>query len=142
MKNNIGLWMDHKRAVIVPAQDAGTEIKVILSQTDRQPGRMDGERSTAPFEAFLVEADDVTQRKFTAHLHAYYEEIAASLLGARAVLILGPGEAKGELRKHLASVMPKDCLVTVETADKMTDRQIAAKVHDHFKAADPVIVLR
>jgi hypothetical protein len=32
--------------------------------------------------------------------------------------------------------------VNVETADKLTDRQIAAKVRDHFQTDTPVIVLR
>jgi hypothetical protein len=32
--------------------------------------------------------------------------------------------------------------VNVESADKLTDRQIAAKVREHFLSDTPVIVLR
>lgn len=141
MKTNIGLWIDHRRAVIVLETGAGEEIKIILSDADRQPGRIHGERSTGSFEALQVEADDVTQRKFTAQLHHYYEEVVACVRHAESLLVFGPGEARGQLVKELERALSKDCVVTVETADKMTDRQIAAHVRDHFKAVNPVITL-
>jgi hypothetical protein len=141
MKTNIGLWIDHRKAVIVLESSAGEEIHVILSDADRQPGRIDGERSTASFEAQKVKADDVTQRKFTADLHHYYQEVVAFVRHAQTLLVFGPGEAKGEFVKELDLTMPKGFPVAVETADRMTDRQIAAHVRDHFKEAASVIAL-
>ncbi|MCF7786908.1 MAG: hypothetical protein K9N47_12345 [Prosthecobacter sp.] len=141
MKTNIGLWIDHRKAVIVLESSAGEELKIILSDADRQPGRIHGERSTASFESLKVEADDVTQRKFTAELHHYYEEVVACVRHAEGLLVFGPGEAKGQLVKELEQAMPKGFVVDVETAEKMTDRQIAAHVRDHFKEANSVITL-
>ena len=120
---------------------AGEEIKVILSDADRQPGRIHGERSTAPYEALQVQADDVTQRKFTTELHHYYEEVVACVRHAEGLLVFGPGEAKGQLVKELEKSLPKGFVVAVETADKMTDRQIAAHVRNHFAHESPVIAL-
>jgi hypothetical protein len=48
-------------------------------------------------------------------------------------LLFGPGEAKGELEKHLAAKGLGGRVVGFETVDKMTDRQIAAKVRQHFQ---------
>lgn len=141
MKANIGLWIDHRKAVIVLESSAGEEINVILSDADRQPGRIHGERSRTSFEALKIEADDVTQRKFTTELHHYYKEVVACVRHAEALLVFGPGEAKGQLVMELEKTLPKDCVVTVETADKMTDRQISAHVREHFKAVNPVITL-
>lgn len=141
MKTNIGLWIDHRKAVIVLESSAGEELKIILSDADRQPGRIHGERSTASFESLKVEADDVTQRKFTAELHHYYEEVVACVRHAEGLLVFGPGEAKGQLVKELEQAMPKGFVVDVETAEKMTDRQITAHVRDHFKEANSVITL-
>jgi stalled ribosome rescue protein Dom34 len=141
MKTNIGLWIDHRRAVIVTETGDGDKVQEVLSNTERQLGRIDGERSLESFEAQKVKADDVHQRKFTEHLHRYYLNILAHVTHARAILIFGPGEAKGELYKQLESSMPKDCVITVETTDKMTDRQITAKVREHFKHQSPVIEL-
>ena len=50
-------------------------------------------------------------------------------------MILGPCEAKGQLHKRLKSKKIRGLLVELETADKMTDRQLAAKVAQHFVSA-------
>lgn len=139
MKTNIGMWIDQREAVIVLGSGESAEVKVILSHADKQPGRIDGKRSIAAFESFLVEADDVSQRKFTEDLAHYYDEILSIVSGAQALLIFGPGEAKGHLRKHLETSLARGCVIHVEPADKMTDRQIAAHVREHFKKAVPAI---
>jgi hypothetical protein len=51
---------------------------------------------------------------------------------AESLVILGPGEAKGELRKRLVKNKLGGRVAAVETADKMTDRQIVAKVREYF----------
>ena len=56
----------------------------------------------------------------------------ASLRGAEAILILGPGEAKGELKRRLKKDGLDGRVVGIETADKMTDRQIEARVRGYF----------
>ncbi len=49
------------------------------------------------------------------------------------ILIFGPGEAKGELQKHLVSQALGERIVGSETMDSMTDGQVAAKVRQHFQ---------
>ena len=51
---------------------------------------------------------------------------------AESILIFGPGEAKGEFAKRLQSEDLGGRIVGVETVDKMTDGQIAARVRQHF----------
>ena len=48
------------------------------------------------------------------------------------IQIFGPGEAKGELEKRLEHEGLKEHILAIETMDKMTDRQIAAKVRERF----------
>ena len=141
MKTNMGLWLDQRRAVLVPHGGAGDEVQEIMSDAQRHPGHVDGKHATEQHEALLTAADDVNERKHTAQLHRYYAEIIACLHDARAVLIMGPGEAKGHLRTQLEEARPNDCIVVVETADKMTNRQIMARVHEHFQQQSPVIAL-
>jgi hypothetical protein len=57
------------------------------------------------------------------------------LLGAEAVLIFGPGEAKIEFEKRIIHEKVKVPIVAIETADKLTDRQIASKVRSYFQEA-------
>jgi stalled ribosome rescue protein Dom34 len=117
MKTSVGLWIDHRKAVIVFATNNEEEIKLIHSEFEKP--------QQSP-------TDDVRQRELTEHLNQYYDEVISSLRKAEALLIMGPGEAKGELKKRLEKNNHNGCEVEVETADKMTDRQIVAKVRAHF----------
>ncbi len=133
MNMNAGLWIDHRKAVIVLITPRGEETMEIKSNIEKHPGRSEGGRSTTPYEAQLVKADDSRERKLTGQLDQYYAEVTAALRGVESILIFGPGEAKGELKQHLDRAKLGGTGIVVETTDKMTDRQIAAKVRDYFK---------
>ena len=132
MKTTVGLWVDHRKAVIVMVSDKGEETKVIDSKVEKQPGRFAGIRSTTPYESQMVPADDNRERRFTGQLHSYYDEIISVIRNAEAILLFGPGEAKGELKKRLERDKLGGLIEAVETVGEMTDRQIAAKVREYF----------
>ena len=71
-------------------------------------------------------------RQFGNHLNSYYDEVIAVIRDADSIQIFGPGEAKGELEKRIEHEGLKAHILAVETVDKMTDRQISAKVREHF----------
>ena len=133
MNTQVGIWIDHRKAVIVLLSAKGEETLEIASHIEKHPGRNEGGQPTEPYEAQLVKADDSRERKFAGQLDQYYAEVTAAFGGAESILIFGPGEAKGELKQHLEHAKLGESIVAVETADKMTDRQIAAKVRDFFK---------
>lgn len=112
--------------------DEKVETKTIQSNVERQPGRVAGVRSTAHYEAQQVHADDSRDREFMYHLQRYYDQVIALIHNADAILIFGPGEAKGELRKRLEHDKPRGRVLAVETNDKMTDHEIAEKVRERF----------
>lgn len=129
MKKLAGLWIDHRKAVIVMVSDEGEETVEIGSNMEgnvHAPGRSRSEES---------KSEDIRDRQFGNRLDRYYEEVAAVVRNADTLLIFGPGEAKGELRKRLEHAeMKGQVLLEMETEDKMTDRQIAAKVREHFRS--------
>jgi len=133
MTKAVGVWIDHRKAVIAVVSDEAEETKEIKSRVEKQPGRFAGVRSTTPCESQKVPADDSHEREFTGHLNVYYDEVIACIRDAESILIFGPGEAKGELRTRLEKDRLGGRIVAVETVDKMTDRQIAAKVREYFK---------
>ena len=136
MKHLVGLWIDHRKAVIVTLTDQGETTTLIVSRVERQRGRFAGVRSTAPFASRLVPADDRQESSFHAHLATYYDAVIASVRDAEAVLVFGPGEAKIELKQRLTRDGLGGRIVGIETEDKMTDRQIEAKVRQHFAPQD------
>ncbi len=133
MKTIKGLWIDHKKAVIVAVTDKGEEVKEITSHVEKQLSRFEGVRSTIPYPAQLIPADDSQQRDLTGHLDKYYDEVISHLRDAELILIFGPGEAKGELAKRIGDSGLSSRIAGIETVDKMTDRQIAAKVRTYLK---------
>jgi hypothetical protein len=132
MKTTVGLWIDHRKAIIVAVTNKGEETKLIISKVEKQPGRFAGVRSTTPYESQQVRADDSRERKFTGHLNIYYDAVIACIRDAESILIFGPGEAKGELQKRIKKNNLGGRIVGIETVDKMTDRQIESKVRQYY----------
>jgi len=132
MRTKVGLWIDHRKAVIVVVTDKGEETKLIISKVEKQPRRSGDSPLKGPYESTQVPASDRRQRTFTGHLNIYYEAVIACIRDAESILIFGPGETKGELKKRLKRNNLGGRVVGIETVDTMTDRQIAAKVRQHF----------
>jgi len=143
MKATIGLWIDHRKAVIATVSADGVTTAEIRSGVEQQPGRIAGVRSTTPYESALVPADDSRERQFTGKLQRYYDAVIAALRKAESILLFGPGEAKGEFKKRLVHARLGSRIIALETADKMTHRQVVAKVRGYVQqqnlmAAPPV----
>ena len=126
MKKQAGLWIDHRKAVIILITDEGEEVKKIISGMEKHVRFTGGDGSEEG------SSEDVRDRQFGNHLNSYYDEVIAVVRNSDAIQIFGPGEAKGELEKRLKNEGLKDEALSVETMDKMTDRQISAKVREHF----------
>jgi hypothetical protein len=140
MKTQMGVWIDHREANIVSLSQDGEETKQIKSNVEKQLRRSGDSPLEEPYEAHLVPASDRREKGYTGHLSNYYEEIVSATRGAESVFIFGPGEAKGELRKHFHKHNLCERIVGFETADKMTKRQVSQKVRD-FYLASPAIPL-
>ena len=124
MTKVVGLRIDHREATIVTLNGEGEEVKRIAS----------GMESHTRFSGGADQAgdEDNRDRRFTNHLNQFFQEVINSIREAESILIFGPGEAKGELAKRLEVENLAGRVVGVETVDKMTDHQIAAKVREHF----------
>ena len=127
MKSAAGLWIDHSKAVIVMVSAEREETKQLESGMEKHVRFSGGSRSEQGG------GEDQQDRQFTGHLNRYYDEVIAHLRDTESILLFGPGEAKGELQKRLANEGLGGRIVGIETVDKMTDRQIAAKVRQHFR---------
>jgi hypothetical protein len=134
MKTRVGVWIDHRKAVIVVLTDTGEEIRLRISQAEKQLRRAGDSPLKGPYEAQQVPADDSRERKLTGQLNIDYDAVIAGIREADSLLIFGPGEAKGELTKRLERHHFSGRIVGSETVDKMSHRQIAAKVRQYFQA--------
>jgi stalled ribosome rescue protein Dom34 len=126
MKTEAGVWIDHRKAVVVTITGAGEEMREITSNLEKDV-RYRGASKDSP--------EDQRDRRFTGHLNKYYDEVVACLRDVDSILIFGPGEAKTELEVRLEQEAIHGHVVRSETADKMTERQIGARVRRQFGRA-------
>jgi hypothetical protein len=117
------LWIDHRKAIIVTITAEGEETKEINSDMEKHVRFASGSSEDGSSE-------DVRDRHFGNHLNSFYDKVIACLREADSIQIFGPGEAKGELEKLLEKEGLKGRIFEIEAMDKMTDRQIAAKVRE------------
>jgi hypothetical protein len=135
MTHRVGIWIDHRKATIVVLTADGETLTTIESQVEKHAERGGDSPMKGSYEARQIPADDSRQRALTGDLNHYYDAVIAALPGDGGVLLFGPGEAKGEIHKRIAKTKPSISILAVETEDKMTDKQIIAKVRGHFGVA-------
>ena len=124
MKKQAGLWIDHRKAVVVLISDEGEEIKKVISGMEKHV------RFTGGTGSENGSSEDVRDRQFGNHLNSFYDEVIALLRDADTIQIFGPGEAKGELEKRIEHECLKAKILEIKTGEKMADPQIAAKVRE------------
>lgn len=134
MKREVGLWIDHRKTVIVRVENEVEMIRVIRSNMEKHVRFSSGTRSKAPSTTQMATAEDMRDRQFSDHLGRYYEGIVSLIKDADSIWIIGPGEAKIELENRLKRDEMGGRIVGIETVDKLTDRQIAEKVRQHFQS--------
>ena len=142
MKKYVGIWLDHREAFVVslaknqPIADVNQEmIERIESNIERRVRLSGGSRTRkTPYGPQDISVDSKQEDRFKLQIREYFKEILIRISDADRILIFGPGEAKIELKKEIekskgfANIIKK-----IESADKMTKRQIAAKVRAFFK---------
>jgi hypothetical protein len=132
MSTKVGLWLDHRKAIVVAITDRQEKIEEIVSGVEKQLQRGGDRPLEGDYEVVQVPANDRRQRDFTKHLNIYYAAVITAIRDAESILIFGPGEAKGELKEQLEKDRLGGHIVNIETVDKMTNPQIAAKVRQYF----------
>jgi hypothetical protein len=132
MNREVGLWIDHHKMVMVTLVNEKEETMEVRSNVEKYARTSGGLRVKDPNLSAMSNAEDVSDRRYGNHLHGYYDGVVSLLRNADSIWILGPGEAKAELKKCLEEKELGERIVGVETAGKMTDRQIVAKVQDHY----------
>jgi len=132
MKREVGLWIDHRKTVIVTVENEVEVTREIRSNMEKRVRFSSGTRSKELNHSQGSTAEDMRDRRFGNRLGRYYEGVVSFIRDADSIWIFGPGEAKVELESRLKREELGARIVGIETVDKMTDRQIEAKVRDHY----------
>jgi stalled ribosome rescue protein Dom34 len=119
-QTHAAVWLDHHQARIFHV-----DLESFDEQTLRAPAH---HLHRHPKGASESHAHPDDERRF-------FAEIAKALASSEEVLLLGPSTAKTAFvsyaRDHVPGLAGK--IAHVETVDHPTDKQIVARVRDHFK---------
>ena len=125
MNHTVGVWIDHRRAVIVSVSAGRATTKSLESEVGSHP-RYSGQQDDGGEKKY--------EQRHRERLEQYYDDVISQLGQPEALLIFGPGEAKLELKERLSrSKTFSERTIDMETADKLTDPQIVARVKEHFR---------
>ena len=125
MSHNAGVWIDHKKAVIV----------IVSGETVNSHTLPSG---LGPHTHYGGSQENGGEKKYEERrghdLERYYDSVIEHLGHPGVALVFGPGEAKLELKTRLErSRQVPATIIELESADKLSDGQIVARVKDHFE---------
>lgn len=133
MLKEVGIWIDHREAIIVSLTGVAEKTLHISSNSGKHLRYSGSSHSKTPEGMKEVTSEDRRDRRFENVLNQFYDEVVAAVQDAQSIQIFGPGEAKGELEKRLERAGLKEHVLAIEAADNMTDGQIVAKVRKRFR---------
>jgi stalled ribosome rescue protein Dom34 len=133
MTINAGVWIDHHKAVVVLLTDDREDLLQILPEQGASMRSPAGARLTRSYSRNDFVAEDKPQRTVMTQLDHFYDQVIACVRDAQGIVILGPGEAKGEFRRRLATQKPRLHVAEMKTLARLTDEQISDYVRQHFQ---------
>lgn len=124
-----GIWIDHRTAVVVTIENGQESIKKLEGEADRQPkaaGRSGNPTKWGP-QATINEHR--VEENYRHHVVNFYKEVIKAIGKPDQLLVMGPAQAKLEFAEEIGKVADlRNVPLKVETVDKMTDPQVAAKL--------------
>ena len=142
MGKYVGIWIDQRKAYIVSVNkntvDAEKKIEEsithIESDVEKHIRLSGGSRAgKTPYGPQDIAVDSKIDDRRKRQLQKYYQNIIRIIRDARKILIFGPGKAKQQLEKEIKkSIELAQKVLPLETTDKMTEKQIAAKIRKYF----------
>ena len=125
MIREVGVWIDSRKAIIVTIIHPEAGISRIQANLQREVCFTEISFQDGPLQ-------ETGSRKSAQELGGYYEDVIAIIREAESIQIFGPDDTKLELEKQLKRKGHGKRIVGIETAVKMSERQIEAKVWRHF----------
>jgi hypothetical protein len=132
-EKNVGIWIDHKEAILVSIEDGQTKVDRIESHAESHFRPSGGWKAGSTSVAQSVSKEQKADQRRKHQFHSFYQMVIKKAGEASNIFIFGPGEAKLELAKEAEKIKGKHAkIAAVEASDRLTENQIVAKVKSFF----------
>lgn len=133
-----GVWIDSKKAVISSLQGDDSSLDVLTSGIEGNE-RIDGEgRPEGRFGGQFVDNEQADEARRKDDERDFVTQVIERIRDADQLLIFGPSHMKNELETAVRNLPPPAPNIrAVETADSMTDNQVAEYVRNFYGKPAP-----
>ncbi len=131
MRDNIGIWLDLNKALIIDNENKKIET---LSSNIEQYNLHGGAKGKTPYATQDATSESKLLERRKQQTKRFFDLITKKILTANKVVVFGPAETKIQYQKHIQQDMAlKKKLIGVETVgNKLTENQLKAWVQDYF----------
>jgi hypothetical protein len=132
MKNNLGVWIDGTKAVIVNlSKDSVTEV---IANIDSKTNHLtDGDKGDFLGAGHHNGNEKTIDERKNHQTQLFLNNVMTEIRGADGIYVFGPSEMKSHLKTQIESDKKlSTVLKAVDSADKMTENQIVAAVKKQF----------
>lgn len=130
-----GVWIDHRRAVIVSLQNDEIKTEEIKSEVVSHE-RFEGEGTDKIKSGEQIMNREIhKEAKHQNELKVFYEKVVDRLINSSQIYIFGPAEAKYGLEKQIEKHNTlKNISLNVAASDNLSKNEIVAEVKKNFTA--------
>ena len=133
MKNNIGIWIDTKQAIVVKLSNSQHSLKKIESNIltrERVPGES---KKFGRFGGQYLTYEKNRKNRKNEQINVYLKSLFKEIMNSDSIVVFGPSNMKNILAKEIKSNLQfKNNLVGVANSDHLTDNQIVAWVKKFY----------
>jgi hypothetical protein len=132
MERYVGIWIDHRQAVIVTIRGGEATTRTLYSGADSRV-RITGGSHTAGSGIPDGVPESRRDGRIVRQLDKFYDAVMDTVRDAARIRVCGPGEARVELQKKIAAhheMGPR--LEAVEPCDRITMARFIARVKQEY----------
>jgi hypothetical protein len=133
-EKKIGIWLDHEKAFIIQEEENGEpKIEKIKSDVEFRVRQAGEGKVFTRFGHAIIDDQEKKQRRQRNQCHHFFKEIISHIPDADYIYLFGPGKAKEELNNEIEkdSIL-KEKVVAIETADKLSQKQMILVMMNYF----------
>jgi hypothetical protein len=124
----VGIWIDHRRAIVVTIDEGRESHQIIESERENDERPNGGRRSSTPYGPQAGSQEHQLEAKERQRAIRFYKEVILAMGKPDELLVMGPAGAKREFVELLEKQSDLRVKIKMETTDRMTEAQVAAKV--------------
>ncbi|SDX50344.1 hypothetical protein SAMN05444411_10687 [Lutibacter oricola] len=134
MKQNLGIWIDTKHAVLIKLTEEGHSMKKIDSHIQLKM-RIAGEtKKFGRFGSQYLTYEKNRQNRRKLQTHNFIRGLFKYIHKCDALVIFGPSKMKTELKRELdQNILLGQKIVGIHDSGQISDKQIVAWVKNYFE---------